>query len=377
MRACLVTGATGVVGSALLRRLLEGDTARIYALTRASDTGAARARLAPLLAGVAPGARSAERVMPLIGDVEMPSFGMGGADLDAVLSDCTAVFHCAGVVRMNLPLADARRAAVGAAANLVALLQALRQRGRIVKCEYVSTVGVAGRDVARLPETWVDAPRTFHNTYEQAKAEAEAVIHAAVGDGLAITVHRPSMVVGDSRSGWIAQFQVFYHLVEFLLGPRTRGLFPAFGDARLDLVPSDVVAAALALANDAAATSGRVFNLCAGPDAVSLTRLQAVARAAARDAGVPLPAVRAIPRGVFRRAARVLRVFADARTRRALDTLPVFLDYLESSQAFENSATRATLQAAGVALPPIEAYLPQVLGYYFAARAAKRAGAAP
>jgi hypothetical protein len=71
----------------------------------------------------------------------------------------------------------------------------------------------------------------------------------------------------------------------------------------------------------------------------------------------------------------VLRVFADARTRRALDTLPVFLDYLESNQAFENAATRATLQAAGVALPPIEAYLPQVLGYYFAARAAKRTGA--
>jgi nucleoside-diphosphate-sugar epimerase len=88
-------------------------------------------------------------------------------------------------------------AAVGAAHHVVELARAC---SRLEKVEFVSTVGVGGHR-AVVPETWLTEPRAFHNTYEQAKAEAEAEesIRGEVERGLPLTVHRPSMVVGAGR----------------------------------------------------------------------------------------------------------------------------------------------------------------------------------
>ena len=57
--------------------------------------------------------------------------------------------------------------------------------------------------------------------------------------GLPATIHRPSMVVGDSQTGKVIHFQVFYHLCEFLSGRRTLGIVPDTGDAALDGEVSD------------------------------------------------------------------------------------------------------------------------------------------
>lgn len=75
--------------------------------------------------------------------------------------------------------------------------------------EAVSTVGVGGRYYGALPEQWLNTPRNFHNTYEQSKAEAEIILKTEVDQGMPITVHRPSMIVGDSQTGRILNFQIF------------------------------------------------------------------------------------------------------------------------------------------------------------------------
>ena len=117
-----------------------------------------------------------------------------------------------------------------------------------------------------LPERWITESREYHNTYEQAKAEAEVLVARGVAEGLPITVHRPSMVVGDSRTGDVMRFQIFYHLVEFLSGRRTFGFFPAFGATRLDIVPVDYVANAVVWSSGRQDTVGRILHLCAGPE---------------------------------------------------------------------------------------------------------------
>ena len=69
--------------------------------------------------------------------------------------------------------------AVGAAHQVVELARACP---RLEKVEFVSTVGVGGH-LAVVPETWLSEPRAFHNTYEQAKAEAEESIRGEVERG--------------------------------------------------------------------------------------------------------------------------------------------------------------------------------------------------
>ncbi len=152
---------------------------------------------------------------------------------------------------MNLELEVARQHALGSAKNIVELALACEASGSLQKIEYVSTVGVAGRMPGILPESWITQPREFHNTYEQAKAEAEDYLREQIEQhNLPVTVHRPSMVVGDSKTGKIIHFQVFYYLCEFIAGRRTLGILPYFGDAVVDTVPVDYVAQVIKWSSD-------------------------------------------------------------------------------------------------------------------------------
>jgi nucleoside-diphosphate-sugar epimerase len=201
----------------------------------------------------------------------------------------------------------------------------------------------------------------FHNTYEQAKAEAEDIVRVEVEGGLPLTVHRPSMVVGDSSSGRIIHFQVFYHLCEFLSGRRTFGLSPDLSRGRLDIIPADHVARAIAWSSTTRSTCGRVLHLCSGPAlALPLKPLRERVRTAFAQAGRRLPPVIGLPTPVFSAILAAASLLMSAEDRRAVRTLPVFLDYLATEQSFANHRTQALL--SGVPAP--ERYLDQVLAYY-------------
>jgi len=245
-----------------------------------------------------------------------------------------------------------------------------RACSRLEKVEFVSTVGVGGH-LAVVPETWLTAPRAFHNTYEQAKAEAEAYIQGEVERGLPLTVHRPSMVVGEATTGKIIHFQIFYHLCEFLSGRRTFGLFPRLGTVRLDTIPVDVVARAIVWASGRPELAGRVLHLCAGPErATPLTELRERVRGLFAARGLRVPPCLSLPPWLFSGMLHLASRFMAAETRRAAGTLPVFLDYLGSDQRFESTATDRLLEEAGIVVPGWESYVEAVVGAYLDAKTA-------
>ena len=254
---------------------------------------------------------------------------------------------------------------MSAARNVAELAEGCQKNRVLKKVEFLSTVGVGGRLPGKLPERWITETRTFHNTYEQAKAEAEAFIQNKVSEGLPITIHRPSMVVGDSRTGHIIRFQIFYHLVEFLTGKRTHGVFPSFGTTKLDIVPVDYVTAAVIWSSNNQETIGRVLHLCSGPDgAIPIGELQRQVRMQLMSTGEKLPPLIKIPVSVFRAALPIIRAFSPEELRRAIGTLPIFLDYLASDQSFGNDATHTLLEQQGIALPDVDTYLPKILAPY-------------
>ncbi len=364
-RVCFVTGATGTVGSALIPFLLANPDNEVRLLLRARDVADLASRLEALHAfwGHAADAPERSRVQALAGDVERPRFGLSPPDHAELTRVCTHIVHCAGKVRMNLPIEAARSAAVASARNVVELARACPG---LQKIEFVSTVGVGGRMPGVVPEIWIDAPRAFHNTYEQSKAEAEDLIRAEVERGLPLTIHRPSMVVGEAAGGRVIHFQIFYYLCEFLSGRRTRGLTPALGEARLDIIPADYVGRALAWASRTPETSGRILHLCAGPEAaIPLFELQRRVRAVWRAQGIDLPRLKPLPPRLLRAALPVLRLLTPAPARKALNALPVFLDYLADTQAFANDQTRRLLESAGIVAPVPSDYLDRLFDYYF------------
>ena len=367
-----ITGATGAIGSAVAARLLDEPGVRIVALVRGDSPAGAADRLSAALVplGVSRQAiAQGGRVQVALGDAQQPRFGLSSDEHAALESACTHVIHCAGAVRMNLAIELARRAAVDSSRNAIHLARRIAEVNRLVKAEMVSTVGVGGRAHRRLTEDWVGTAHAFHNSYEQAKAEAEVEMRTAIEEGLPLTVHRPSMVVGDSRTGRAMHFQVFYFLAEFLSGRRTGGLFPRLGDAQLDIVPADFVAEAIVRSSRSEATAGRILHLCGGPQAaIPLSRLQAIVRDRLAARGEKLPRVRYVSRALFRRLAQALQWVVDERTGAALATLPVFLDYLDTEQTFDNRRTREWLESEQVAIPAPDAYLARILDFYFSTK---------
>ena len=365
MKTYFVTGATGAIGSALIPILLRDGESNLRLLLRAKSDDDLAVRVDDLFTfwQVPVSDRATrKRVKVMRGDVTVRQFGLDDGVYQSLGSECTHLIHSAGNVRMNLPIDQARHSSVDSARNIIALANRCQ---RLEKVDFVSTVGVGGRTRGAVPEDWMTTPRGFHNTYEQAKAEAEEVIRDEFERGLPLTVHRPSMVVGDSVSGRIIHFQVFYHLCEFLSGRRTLGLAPDFGAARLDIVPADYVAQVIAWSSVNAASSGRILHSCSGPElALALGPLREIVRRAFAAAGRRLPPVINLPTGVFRALLSGVSAFMPNEARRAIKTLPVFLDYLATEQTFANARTHGLLSTVGLAVPVPSSYLGKVLDYY-------------
>jgi len=371
----LVTGATGVVGSAIVPRLAALPDTTVQVLIRPKKGSDLAARFAELLAFWGthyPEERAASggfatRVRPVAGEITEPALGLSAAHREALAADCTHIVHCAASVRMNLPLDEARQTALFPVASVIELGKQCRQ---LRKVEFVSTVGVGGRWRGPLPERWVTEPREFHNTYEASKAEAEALVHREVDAGFPATIHRPSMVVGDSRSGAVIHFQIFYFICEFLSGMRTFGLFPRLGEETLDIVPNDYVAAAIVAASRDPAMAGAIFHLCSGPSrAVRLVDLRERVREIFRAGGLMGWTPRLdFSRDNFMRVMRGVARLLPERERRAVGTLPVYLDYLSGIQQFGNEASAQRLQALGVATPDNDQVLARVLAWYVQAK---------
>lgn len=367
----LVTGATGVVGSALVPRLLVDHDNICDLLIRGDDEAAASARLDGLFnfwqwPTDDPRRR---RVRAIRGDVAQPRLGLSGHDLARLAGSITHVIHAAGVVKLNRSIDEARHHAIDGLSGVLELIDAARSRTSVgqpfIKLDYLSTVGIGGRMKGELPERRVTQVRSFHNTYEQAKAEAEDLLWRRIDGGLPATIHRPSMVVGDSATGRVIHYQVFYHLCEFLSGGRSGGWLPDLRGARLDIIPSDTVAAALAAAARDPATIGRVLHLASGPE--RSLRLDALAHDLSRrfaPAGRSPRRPRRLPTSCWYVLAAVLGRVGPRRLRRAFASLPYFLDYLAEPQAFANRQTVGWMATHGISIPEPGAYLDVILDAY-------------
>jgi thioester reductase-like protein len=366
-----VTGATGAIGSALIPLLLEDQNSQVWALMRADSCEHLAKRLEELITFWEMDHEQAQdarrRIIPLLGDTDQSKFALSEDIYAEIANQCTHIIHCAGVVRMNLPLEVARKHALGSVKNIGELALSCQASGLLQKIEYVSTVGVAGRMPGIVPETWIIQPREFHNTYEQAKAEAEDYLREQIEQhNLPVTVHRPSMVVGDSKTGKIIHYQIFYHICEFLAGRRTFGILPRLGHGELDTIPVDYLAGIIEWSSGRQDSIGKIFHLCSGPgNAIKLTQLQKKVRKNMRVHRLKLPTIISLPFELFNLIIKMIAPFLDDKGLRAVKAFPFFLDYLGDDRGFRNQETINLLEKSlGPKLPVNDSYIDSILEQY-------------
>ena len=280
----LLTGATGFVGMELLARVLEQTDLDVVALVRAADDDAAQARIDDVLETlVAPGVSPyRDRVRALAADLESPGLGLSPMVSDQLTAEITAVVHCAASISFTLPLDEARRINVEGTREVVKLASRAYARGSLERFVHVSTAFVAGDRTGLVSEHDGDVGQGFRNTYERTKLEGEKIV---TDSGLPAAIVRPSVIVGDSATGWTQAFNVIYWPLQAF----ARGLFPTVpGDpgACLDIVPVDTVADAL-LELLRGPVRGGAFHIVSGDEALTNAELATMA-AEAFDAEPPV-----------------------------------------------------------------------------------------
>jgi long-chain acyl-CoA synthetase len=351
----LITGATGFLGTELLARLLSGGDRRVWALVRASSQAEAEARGRATLASLVPES-VAERVVPVAGDLLRDGLGIDPRRRDELAEAVDEVIHSAASVSFSLPLDQARAVNVEGARHVLELATLAAARGAgLRRFAHVSTAFVAGTHSGPFHEADLARRQGFNNTYERSKWEAEGLVCRYQGL-LPVQVFRPSIVVGDDRTGWTSSFNVIYTP----LRAYARGALPAVPARRsapVDVVPvSHVARAILALSN---AGPGRTFHLAAGPAATTVGELIDLAADL-----LGRPRARALPPGLYRRAVHPLLLRrAGPAQRRWLERGEVFFPYFASRLRFDVSAARAGLEPVEIRVPRVDAYLDRLLEF--------------
>jgi nucleoside-diphosphate-sugar epimerase len=298
-RTVLVTGASGVVGRALLRRLRDFD---VVCLVHHSPV-------------------SGPNVTSVLGDIAEPMLGLAHDACAELAAKVDAVIHCAAVTDFNRTDGSLEATNITGTEHVAAFAAAAN-----AVLYHVSTAFV---------HTTVDGDRGRTAVgYASSKLAGENVVRSS---GVAHVIFRPSVVIGDSITGEIAAFQGLYRVAAGMFA----GIVPMipFDPAwPIDFVPADVVADAIAWAVENRVSEGE-FWLSAGEKALRLDDGIAVAVDVARDLGVAIDAPRFVPPDMFDRL--IGPVFLDALPdkvrRNILRMLEFFTTYLQSGETKPSS----------------------------------------
>jgi nucleoside-diphosphate-sugar epimerase len=252
----LVTGATGFIGTSLVRRLLQ-EGASVRVLARSPK----KAR--PL---------ATEGAQVVVGDVTDPTA------IASAMDGVRVVYHLAGrLFAPDVPASEYRRTHVDGTKLLLAHCAGIE---RFVHCSTTGVLGATGEEPADE-----NAPPNPTNAYEATKADAEQAVRTGT---LPAVIARPGLVYGPGDLHLLPFFRAVLRRRFRPIGRRPVWLHPIYID--------DMTEALLRCGQHADAV-GECFNL-AGTEPVSLAGLaDAIAKAGGTrvpSGYIPLPAALAV-----------------------------------------------------------------------------------
>lgn len=250
----LLTGATGLLGRYLLRDLTLAEIPLAVVVRRARRDSALQRIETAMVHWERELGRALLRPVVLEGDISQPLLGLSDADAQWVCGHVSTMIHSAASLTFYAEEADGEpwRSNIQGTRHV---LELCRQAG-IKQFHHVSTAYVCGARREKILETELDVGQQLGNDYEISKLTSETeVLQSGLFDS--VTVHRPSIIVGDARTGFTTSFHGFYTplrlthsllksvSVEALVANDWLGGMELDGNEHKNLVPVDWVSAAM------------------------------------------------------------------------------------------------------------------------------------
>ncbi|MGW5452861.1 amino acid adenylation domain-containing protein [Nocardia sp. NPDC003979] len=247
----LLTGATGFLGSFLLRELLEHTTATVHCLVRAADAHTALDRVVATAAGYGIEVDRA-RLAGVPGDLARPQLGIDPRRFAELADRIDVIYHNGALVNHLEPYGRMREANVGGTTEVLRLATTTRVKA----VHYVSTTSV----LAGIPQA--DGVPAGLPGYALTKWVAEQLMHTAAERGVPIAVYRPGLITGDSRTGVAPAEDAWWTMLRSML---VLGTAVDVRSVAIGMAPVDYVAAGIVRRSRDDSALGQVFR-AAGPE---------------------------------------------------------------------------------------------------------------
>jgi len=232
------TGFPGFISNLLIRKLLikNGHKGFVYVLVLPSMMQKAEIERIEIIKDLQ---LEPNQIQIIEGDITKPSLAIEKHVESQLSEKITHLFHLAAIYDLAVQQELAHKVNVLGTKNVNDWAKQLKNLERYV---YFSTAYVAGLREGTLFENELIKPPAFKNYYEETKYEAEVLVENLKGE-LPITIIRPGIVKGDSKTGETTKFDGPYFMLNFLYKLRFLPFLPRLGksDAVINLVPIDYI----------------------------------------------------------------------------------------------------------------------------------------
>ena len=364
-RHIVLTGVTGFVGQNLLAHLRSANPAdKFSVLIRAHSKAEGEIRYLQILKAMSDKidiASTLDRSEVLVGDITTPWLGLSPEIYQRISHNLTHIIHAAANVSFQLPLSQARFCNVWGTSRIIELAQEAQKYGRLQRLAYLSTAYVCGNRSGMIYEDELYCHQRFDNSYQQSKCEAEQMINIWK-DRLPVTIFRPSIIVGNSKTGRTSAFNVIYYPLKLLC----RGVLkfiPGSPDIPLDIVPVDYVCEAINhIVFQTELGIGETFHLTTGPGNLNttgeiITKALNFFREVIPGLNIPLP------KFISPEFYRLAKLLAVHRTKEYLRKFESYIPFLNSVKLFDNSYALAALSKTTIKAPSFNRYIDRILQY--------------
>ncbi|MDP9360553.1 MAG: SDR family oxidoreductase, partial [Acidobacteriota bacterium] len=236
------TGYPGFLGSELLPRLLRrAPESTAACLVQPKFAALARERARPL----------GDRVRIVEGDIT--------TGIDVPPDDVTEIWHLAAIYDLSVTRETGMRVNVDGTRNMLDFAEHCRALQRF---HHISTCYVSGSFPGIFREDDLERGQSFNNYYEETKYLAEVEVRKR--SGVPWTVYRPSVIVGDSRSGATQKFDGPYFVMQWLDRQPRIAMMPVIGNPaayRFNVVPRDFMIDAIEHVSGRNDIAGKCYQL--------------------------------------------------------------------------------------------------------------------